>query len=243
MVQSAVFAVAGACVVIGGVVLTWRAPTWVQWWHRAGWVLIGVLLLTVPLAAPTPYGARLAPYVRRLADHADLVVLVLVALCGICLLGVAVSHHLDARHDRRDAVEAGEPARAARLPPATAAGLAAVAGVASAALLVVVTSGFDGRLLDPVTDRAERVAVSDPGQAVVSAIDIAPEGVVVVVAALLVATVGLAVVVAAVQRHRRRRADRRHREQMDYFDQRIELEQARVMGQVHDALQTASTRS
>ncbi|MGL5817198.1 MAG: hypothetical protein ACRCYR_06525 [Phycicoccus sp.] len=243
MVQIAAFAVAGVCVVVGGVVLTWRAPTWVRWWHRAGWVLTGVLLLTVPLTAPTPYGTRLAPYVRRIADHADLVVLVLVALCGVCLLGAAVSHHLDARHDRRDAVEAGEPAPATRLAPLTAAGLVAVAGVASTALGVVATSGFDVGPLDPVTDRADRVASSERGRAVVSALDIAPAAVVVTVVALLVATSAVAVVVAAVQHVRRRRAARRHREQMDYFEQRIELEQARVMGQVHDALQTVSTRS
>ncbi|MGL4176583.1 MAG: hypothetical protein ACRCSN_10935, partial [Dermatophilaceae bacterium] len=233
----------GACMVLGGIVLTWRAPTWVQWWHRAGWVLVGVLLLTVPLAAPTPYGTRLAPYVRRLAEHADLVVLGLVALCGVCLLGAAISHHLDARHDRRDAVEAGEPARATRLAPVTTAGLVAVAGVATTALLVAVTSGFGNRLPEPVGDRADRLATSDPGRSLFSALDVTAGEIVVTALALLVATAAAAVTAAAVQQYRRRRARRRYREQMDYFEQRIELEQARVMGEVRDALQTVSTRS
>ncbi|MGL4742925.1 MAG: hypothetical protein ACRCXL_00855 [Dermatophilaceae bacterium] len=241
--QVVAFAVAGVLVVASAVVLSWRAPTWVQWWHRAGWVAIGGLLLAAPMATPTPYGTRLAPYARRFADYADLVALVLVALAGVCLVGAAVSHHRHAGRQRRDAVEAGEPVRAARLAPATTSGLVALAGMATSAGLVVLTSGFDSRMPAPVMDRADRVAASGAGRDVASAVDVVPGRVVVVLVMLVVLTATVAVASAAVQRVRRRRADLRYSEHMDYFDERIELEQARVMGQVHDALQTVSMRS
>ncbi|MGL5867093.1 MAG: hypothetical protein ACRCYX_14720 [Dermatophilaceae bacterium] len=243
MVQIAAFAAIGACLVVGGVVLTWRAPTWVQWWHRACWVLAGLLLLTVPLAAPTPEGDRLAPYVRPLAERADLVVLGLVGLCAVTLLGAAVSHLRDDRHHRSDAVQAGEPVHATRLAAVTTGGLVAFAGLTVTALLVAATSMFDLRFLDVVTDQAEQVAASAPGRALASALGIAPGPVDVTVVGLLGATVAVAVTAGVVQRYRCRRADRDYREHLDYFAQRVELEQARVMGQVRDALQSVSSKS